>query len=82
LTFEAVVLIRWVSGPYYFARVKPGPTRPPGWMKPVMDLWQIAGLLGAAFCLYWFVLRPWRRERRLTVDGLLVLAFATLWFQD
>lgn len=81
LAFETYVLVRWVSGPN-LARVHPGPTKPPGWMKPVMVTWQIAGLFGAAFCVYWFVVRPWRRERRLTVDGLLVIAFATLWFQD
>jgi len=81
LGFEAVVLVRWATGPYA-TPVHPGPTKPPGWMRPVMDTWQVAGVLGAGFCLYWFLVRPWRRERRLTVDGLLVIGFATLWFED
>nr|WP_255525297.1 spirocyclase AveC family protein [Mycolicibacterium sp. BK634] len=32
--------------------------------------------------LWWFVVRPWLRERKVTVDGALTLAFCTLFFQD
>jgi hypothetical protein len=81
LAFEAFVLVRWVSGPN-FKQVPAGSTPTPGWMQPVLDVWQIAGLLGALFCFYWFLVRPWHREHRMTLDGLLVIAFATLWFQD
>jgi hypothetical protein len=81
LAFELFVLISWVSGPN-FKRVPAGPTAEPGWMHTVQDVWQVAGVLAALFCLYWFIGRPWRRERTVTTDGLLVAAFATLWFED
>jgi hypothetical protein len=81
LAFELFVLIRWVSGPYFKA-VPAGPTAEPGWMRTVQDIWQPAGIAAALFCLFWFIVRPWRRERTVTTDGLLVAAFATLWFQD
>jgi len=81
LLFEVVVLSRWISGPY-FTKVAPGPTKEPGWMQPVLDTWQICGILGAGFCFYYFLVRPWRRDHRVSLDGLLVIAFGTLWFQD
>jgi hypothetical protein len=81
LAFELFVLARWVTGPY-FKHVPAGPTAEPGWMGTVQDVWQPAGIAAALFCLYWFIVRPWRRERTVTTDGLLVAAFATLWFQD
>jgi len=37
-------------------------------------------LLGV--CFWRFVLRPWRRERRLSSDGLMCIALATLFWQD
>jgi hypothetical protein len=51
-------------------------------MRTVQDIWQPAGILAALFCLYWYLVRPWLRERTVTTDGLLVAAFATLWFED
>jgi Spirocyclase AveC-like len=81
VVFEVVVLGRWVTGPY-FTRVHTGPTRAPAWMTDVFDVWQVAGLFGAGFCFYWFLIRPWRREHRITTDGLLVIACSTLWFMD
>ena len=81
LAFELFVLVRWVSGSY-FKHVPAGPTAEPGWMRAVQDIWQPAGVVAALFCLYWFLVRPWLRERTVTTDGLLVAAFATLWFED
>ncbi|MHB8691216.1 MAG: spirocyclase AveC family protein [Solirubrobacteraceae bacterium] len=81
LAFEAYVLIRWVSGPY-FKHVAPGPTPEPGWMRAAENTWQVAGILATIGIVYWFVVRPWRREGKPTTDGLLVCAFATLWFED
>jgi hypothetical protein len=81
LAFEAYVLVRWVTGPY-FARVSPGPTPEPGWMRIGETAWQVAGIVATVAIVWWFVVRPWRRERRFTTDGLLVCAFATLWFED
>lgn len=81
LAFVAYVWISWVTGPN-FERVPTGPSDAPGWMKTVLTVWQPAGLVAAAAILWFVTIRPWRREGRPTTDGLLVLAFATLWFQD
>jgi len=81
LAFELYVLISWISGPY-FKHVAAGPTAEPGWMRTVQDIWQPAGVIAALFCLYWFIARPWIRDRAVTTDSLMVAAFATLWFED
>jgi hypothetical protein len=81
VAFEVFVLIRWVSGPF-FVRVPAGPSDPPTWMKAILLAWQIGSIPATLSLLYWFVVRPWRRERHVGVDGLLVIAFLTMWFQD
>jgi hypothetical protein len=81
VAFIAFVLIRWVTGPF-FEQVDPGPSQLPGYMKVSLITFQALCIPAALFCIYWFVVRPWRRERRIGVDGVLVLAFSTLWFQD
>lgn len=43
---------------------------------------QAGGVALTAFLVWRFLLRPWIRERRLTGDGLLLLALPFGWFQD
>jgi hypothetical protein len=31
--------------------------------------------------LWWFIVRPWRRERRITLDGMLLLACGLMFFR-
>lgn len=81
VAFEVFVLIRWVSGPN-FKHVGKGPTKVPTWMHYELIAWQVVSLPAALGIIYWFVIRPWRRERRIGIDGLLVIAFSTLWWQD
>lgn len=81
LVLQAVILIRWISGPY-FARVDPGPTPLPGWMKIALIGLQIVLPLAAAVVLYWSVVRPWRRERRIGLDGMMAMSFLILAFHD
>jgi hypothetical protein len=42
----------------------------------------VAGIVAFSGCLYWFVIRPWRRDHRLTPDGLLLFGFLALIWQD
>lgn len=81
LAFIIFVLVRWVTGPL-FERVPSGPSEPPAWMKVNLIFWQVVSIPIALGVFYRFVIRPWRRERHIGVDGLLVLAFSSLWFQD
>jgi hypothetical protein len=81
LAFQAFVLIRWMSGPY-FNHVDPGPTPLPPWMKFSLTALQIVLPIAAAAVLYWFVVRPWRRERRVRLEGLMAISFLLLSFHD
>jgi len=81
LAFIAYVLLRWVTGPF-FKTVPSGPSDPPGWMKANLIFWQVVSPLAAVALIYWFVVRPWLRERQLGTDGVMIIAFSTLWFQD
>ena len=81
LAFIAYVLITWVSGPF-FQRVPTGPTDPPTFMKVAMVFFQAVSIPIGIGLIGWFVVRPIIRQRRLTLDGMLVIAFSTLWFQD
>jgi Spirocyclase AveC-like len=81
LAFIAYVLIHWVSGPF-FERVPTGPNDPPTYMKVAIIFFQAVSIPVALGLIYWFAVRPLIKERRLPLDGMLVLAFYTLWFQD
>ena len=80
LIVELFFIIKWVSGPD-FTSVPYGPDQPPQWMKVVLDGFQLASWIGALFCLYWFLIRPWRRQGRVPFDGLVCIAaaFAAPW---
>lgn len=81
LIAQLMLLAHWVFSPY-FHHVDSGPTPVPTWMKIVLVGWQVALPIAGLTVIWWFVVRPWRRDRRLTTDGLLVCAFSTLWVQD
>src|SRR5262249_19384754 len=81
VAIEIVVLTRWVAGPL-FHTVPTGPTPVPTFMKVAIIFFEVSCLPAALACLYFLVIRPWRHNGKLTVDGALTIAFATLWFQD
>lgn len=81
IAVQAAILIAWVTGPW-FHHVSPGPTPVPTYMKVAMVAFQVILPAGGLGAIYLFVIRPWRRERRLTTCGLLVVAFSFLWWQD
>jgi Spirocyclase AveC-like len=80
--FQAWVLLRWFTGPY-FTPVKIGPDDPPTRMKITITAYLV--LQGILFVglFYRLVVRPWIRDRRLGFDGILLIAFwAFYWFWD
>ncbi|MCV7380442.1 DUF5135 domain-containing protein [Mycobacterium alsense] len=81
LAFQLYVWIRWVTGPY-FVRVPKGPSEPPTLMKVVLIAWTAVIIAGLPIGIYYFIVRPWRRERRITLDGMLLVACGLLFFQD
>ncbi|HEY9312482.1 spirocyclase AveC family protein [Williamsia sp.] len=81
LVLQLYVWIRWISGPY-FERVPTGPTDPPTLMKTVLTVYTAGIVLCMPIALWWFIVRPWRRERRITLDGMLLVSTALMFFQD
>jgi hypothetical protein len=77
LALTVYLLAAWIaSGP---ERTPSGPTIVPTWTKALLVGWQAVGLATTAYFLYAFVIRPWRREGRLSSNGLLLLAMMTLY---
>ena len=81
LAVQLYVWAKWVTGPY-FVRVPSGPSDPPTLMKIVLVTWTSVICIGFPVGLYYFIIKPWRRERRITTDGMLMVAFGLLFFQD
>jgi hypothetical protein len=81
LAFAVYVMVKWVTGPY-FKTVPSGPSVPPTWMKAVLIGWQAGGIVVALGMLYWFLVRPWQRDGRVSFDGLLCLAALFVAWQD
>jgi hypothetical protein len=70
---EVYLLVKWVAGAQ-FQEVHYGPTEPPGWMKASIHIAEAGFLIVGAIVVYKFVIAPWRREKRIGFDGLLVLS--------
>ena len=64
-----------------FTPTPTGPTPIPGLMKFGIVAQEAIGIVLWLAVLYWVIARPWRREHRLTFDGLMILCFmfATYW---
>jgi Spirocyclase AveC-like len=81
LAFEAYVFIAWIAS-RDFTRVEPGKTQLPGSMKVALVACCIS-TAGLGIWLIWrFVIKPWRRERQLTVVGAFGLATCLMVWQD
>jgi Spirocyclase AveC-like len=81
IALEILVLVRWVTGPD-FVRVPTGADTPPAWMRDVLNIGQVVFPLIALYLFYRFLWRPWRRERTVTVDGILCIGFLLASFFD
>jgi hypothetical protein len=81
LAVEIALFTAWiVSG-----NAKPTPrgsTPVPGWMKVFDPAWEVFTVCAAALFLYYVVIRPWRREGRITTNGIFTLVIASLYWQD
>jgi hypothetical protein len=81
LGLEAYVFSHWIiSGD---AKPTPaGPTPIPDWMVIVGHGWEIGGLVPFGLLVYYFLIRQWRRAGRITTDGMFVIIFTLLYWQD
>ena len=62
------------------ARPSPrGPTPVPHWQEVAARVWE-ASMVIATIVVAWLVLiRPWVRDRRISTDGMLFIAWLTMW---
>src|SRR5277367_2599957 len=74
LAFEIFVITKWVTGPD-FTPVHTGPTPVPGWMKAGLITMEVAFVALFLWCIWRFIIQPWRRDGRPSVDGLLCIGF-------
>ncbi len=61
---------------------KPGPSPMPTWMLVSVRAQEAAGVIAAIAVGYFVLIRPWRRAGHITLDGMLVLCFLGIWWQD
>lgn len=81
LTLQIYVWVRWITGPY-FERVPQGPSEPPLYMKIPLIANAVILWLALPFALWFFFIKPWRQERRITLDGMLLISMGLMFFQD
>ena len=78
--FELFLLVAWIaSGP---ERVPTGPTAVPTFMKVNIIIQQVLSPMMLLGTVWWFVVRPWRREGRISWDGCFLVAGASVIWQD
>ena len=51
-------------------------------MKVAVIFFEVISIPAILACFYFMVVKPLRRDGKLSVDGALTIAFATVWFQD
>lgn len=81
LSFEVFVLLRWILGAN-FAPTSPGTAQISGGQQALFLVLQIVLPIAAVAGIWFWVIRPWRREGRLTTDGMLALSGAMIFFWD
>jgi hypothetical protein len=81
LAFYLYLFVKWMMGPNT-ERVPQGPTALPGWMSTLFAVYLPIGVVATVGVIYFVVVRPRIRQGRMTTDGLLLLSFVLLWFQD
>jgi hypothetical protein len=81
LAFELFVLARWVFGDN-FVRTPSGPDTVSDTTQAYYVALQVAVSAATLMLLYVWVVRPWRREGRMTVNGMFTIAGGMLFFWD
>lgn len=81
LAFELIVLGRWAFGSHFTATAT-GPDRLSSGMQALYTVLQVVVTALLVPCLWFWVIRPWRREGRLTTNGMFALSGGLLFFWD
>jgi hypothetical protein len=80
LALEFAALAAWLLGGT-FHQIPSGPNVPPAWMRAALISGQVILNALMVFCFYRCLVRPWRRARQVSLDGLLcVVMFVSSFF--
>lgn len=81
IAFEVFVLSRWVTGPH-FTSTDPGPDPISSLQLWYLRILQATVTLATLGCVYWWVIRPWRRDGHLSTDGMILISCGLFFFWD
>ncbi len=81
LALQIYILVSWLTSSE-FGPTPDGATPIPQFMSIAAHAWEGLCVVGFLAFIYWFLVRPLRRERRLTLDGAFVIAFPLVVWQD
>lgn len=81
LAVEALVIGRWVTGSN-FKTTPIGPSEVPTYMKVGLTGLTAIGIVAWFACMWFFLVKPWMRERRITVDGMFSITFVLIYWLD
>jgi hypothetical protein len=81
LAIQAIAYTGWLTSGEA-TRTPTGSTPVPTWMKIFIHGWEVSGIFFCAIFLWFFLVRPWRREGRIGLDGLFCIAFLSMYWLD
>jgi hypothetical protein len=79
--FEVYVITRWITGPN-FETTPVGPSEVPTFMKVGLAGLTVIGAVLWVACVWFFLVKPWRREGHITLDGLFTICFILVYWMD
>jgi hypothetical protein len=81
LVMEIWVLGHWITGPN-FKTTPVGPSPVPTYMKIGLTSLTAFGIVAWFFCMWHFLIKPWRREGHITLDGMFSICFILIYWMD
>lgn len=81
ISFELYVWGTWISSEN-FRRPPVDPDSVPEFTRQVIHITQVISPIVCALIVLKFLVLPWIRQRRLGFDGMLLISWFFLWFQD
>lgn len=82
LALEIYVMIDWIFFSGKVQRTPTGPDPVPEWMQWSILLITIVTLTAFVLAIYFFLIKPWRRDGHISTDGLFVFCFILIYWQD
>ena len=80
--FQVYVFGSWIFGPNFVPTVPTGSETISEWQRIYFIWLQIAVPLLAMVCIWFWVVKPWLRDGKLSLDGMIALSGFTTFFWD